>query len=114
MTHATPDILALCAVIDAGDDSALLPLADAMEEIGDPLATGLRKAACSGYRPRLLISGEYQWLYAKYPVKSGELPGSIMDRFLGGPFYRNTYANCHAAYLALAAALIVPEISTNG
>lgn len=38
----TPDILALCAAIDAGDDTALLALADALEEAGDPRAAGLR------------------------------------------------------------------------
>lgn len=36
------DALALCAAIDAGDDSALPILADCLEEAGDPRASGLR------------------------------------------------------------------------
>lgn len=40
----TPDITALCAALDAGDDSALGPLADALEEAGDPRAAGMPPA----------------------------------------------------------------------
>jgi hypothetical protein len=39
----------LCAAIDAGDDSALPALADALEEAGDPRADGLRHVL--GYWP---------------------------------------------------------------
>ena len=34
----------LCAAIDSGDDSALMPLSDALEEAGDKRAEGLRWA----------------------------------------------------------------------
>lgn len=37
------DIEALFAAIDGGDDSALPPLADALEEAGDPRAAGVRE-----------------------------------------------------------------------
>ena len=39
----THDIRALLAAIDAGDDTALGPLSDALEESGEKLAAGLRR-----------------------------------------------------------------------
>lgn len=43
MITTTPDIAALIAAVDAGDDSALCVLADALEETGDlVIARGLR------------------------------------------------------------------------
>jgi hypothetical protein len=46
----TTDLIALRAAIDAGDDSALGPLADLLAEWGDPLAEGLRRLLAGGYR----------------------------------------------------------------
>ena len=43
MTDTERDQAALCATIDAGDDSALPILADALEEASDPRAAGLRR-----------------------------------------------------------------------
>ncbi len=51
MITMTTDIRNLCAAIDAGDDSAILPLADALEEAGDVRAAGLRQFASSGRKP---------------------------------------------------------------
>jgi hypothetical protein len=47
---ATDTISALCHALDEGDDSALLPLADALEEAGDPQAAGLLAPAPRGDR----------------------------------------------------------------
>jgi hypothetical protein len=42
MTALEQSIAGLCAAIDAGDDSVLPILADALEDAGDPRADGLR------------------------------------------------------------------------
>src|SRR5262245_6433624 len=53
--NATPALSAdarlLCLALDGGDDSALLALADELEECGDPRAAGLRTAARDGRCP---------------------------------------------------------------
>ena len=56
------DIAMLCRVIDAGDDSALAPLADALEEAGDARAAGLRRT--EKHLPRPYGPRYWCWLAA--------------------------------------------------
>jgi len=110
----TSDFLALCAAIDAGDDSALPALADWLEEAGDPRAAGLRRFA---HRPALEIDAQpcrMAGLWA-WHILSDEYVGCLArEVFLrlrkaghgvqwAGK--RALYPTRSAAYLALAEAL---------
>ena len=88
MTISTPDVLALCQAIDEGDDSALPALADALEEMDDPRAAGLRVAADGTEIVHIIGSwgGYYYWQR-------------------GHTFAGADYPTRSAAFLALAAAL---------
>jgi hypothetical protein len=61
------DIGRMCAALNAGDDDALFPLADAMEEAGDPRAAGcaavLRDRPPGGpdYRPDMPDGHRWGW-----------------------------------------------------
>lgn len=97
----TPDALALLAAIDAGVDSAPLPLADLLEEAGDERAAGLRR--CVGHAPA-------NWPWDYQPAWGWAIGGarSLMARSgqVIGHYVR--YDTRSAAFLALAAALVAP------
>ena len=86
MTHAEI-VAALCAALDS-DDSALMPLADALEEMGDERAAGLRRVfAPTAPILRQTHRGGYWWEFG---------PRAVHGRLWR---FRSN------AYLALAAAL---------
>lgn len=119
MTTTDTTIAALCAAIDAGDDTALGPLADALEEQGDPRAAGLRVVAGRGKRPAYQWGGRCRWYAAQapaYPAPEASLsPWAVsvaaFRRLAGGEAPPDTergwveYGSPLSAYLALAAAL---------
>lgn len=88
---ATQDIAALCAAIDAGDDTAVSPLADAMEEAGDPRAAGLRLR----HRSELKRSPKGTWYWLPPSWGSDWIPERL----------RYGHPSRSAAFLALAEAL---------
>ncbi len=91
MTLTHPALAPLPAALDAGDDTALGPLADVLEEMGDARAAGLR-------RPMFMILGtEGTYPPNQWWAYEGRR-GSWVGRLRHG-------ASRHAAYLALAAAL---------
>lgn len=113
-----PDLAALCAAIDAGDDSALLPLTDLLEEIGDPRAAVLR-GSLPHEQP---LRGPNSWV-----IESRFLPRRVWGRLGGGSGVTNNlpepdgghpgglirhYPTRSAAYLALAEALTVTAPSS--
>lgn len=116
----TTDMAALCAVIDAGDDSALPILADLLEETGDPRAAGLRRLGrlrrkATPYRvaeTRSSDAGCWGWGPTSHPdaVRHGyAVPIRVFRRLTtslgwGSRTYR-AHSSRSAAYLALAAAL---------
>ncbi len=113
------DIAHLMAAIDAGDDTALPALADALEEAGSPMAEGLREAvttaAVSPAGP-----APYSW-HALASVARGRtvgerllatLPEDWHDRMRarhGNVANWSGYPTRSAAYLALAEALTPKE-----
>ncbi len=109
----TADITALRAAIDAGDDSALPALSDALEEADDPRAAGVRRIPL---RPAKVYTGRYVW-WADYHgtdwgtrVVQDAIPRAVWERLEGGKeTWRNggpgmSYPTRSAAYLALAEA----------
>lgn len=122
---ATDTIDALLRVIDAGDDGAILPLADLLEEAGDGRAAGLRRVGrrlprrvktltvnWSGRRP---VNAE-KWQWEPPPLRGAgplphHLPRAVFDRLppLDVPGRKGSpsmlYPTRSAAFLALAAAL---------
>lgn len=112
------DIAALCAAIDAGDDSALPVLADALEEAGDGRAKGLRDILWYGDIMPIRRNGLYAetlWAWEPTRGRGPHLPHRVrrswFDRLppLNAPGRVQapamTYPTRSAAYLALAAAL---------
>ncbi len=109
---ALPHVVALCAAIDAGDDTALPALADALEEAGKE-AAGLRFAHANRKSPNgsLMRTGPYCWPYCWFFARKRSWAGMHPDRHTiviappkksgWGP----NYPTRSAAYLALAAAL---------
>lgn len=109
------DIDALCAAIDAGDDSALPILADALEEAGDARHAGLRRVPLT---PRKECDGRYVW-WADHRgtdwdtrIVRDAIPRAVWERLEGGEeTCRNhsppgmSFPTRSAAYLALAEAL---------
>lgn len=124
-----PHIAALLAAIDEGDDEVLPILADALEEVGDGRAAGLRDnrlttagqplhvrkgyRGSTGYQP----AGGWQWygMLVLVPTWAGDLddrwrhvlPASLLER-LQDQKSRDLFARHptrSAAFLALAAAL---------
>ena len=108
-------IAALRAAIDAGDDSALPILADAMEEAGEGrLAAGLRHVRDSCYRP-YGSQGGWSWYYTDPGESRRGPPGwpplhgyevdlwGLARRWMWG--WSPHYPTRSAAFLALAEAL---------
>ena len=119
MVMIAEDIAALRAVVDAGDDTALLPLADALEEAGrDEEAIRLRLIASSGKRPDGVewhgpLTGWTRGGKAGNEPAHAINPGDLKNLLPGNTaWHDNTGLYCvsfptrSAAYLALAAALI--------
>lgn len=115
MSATTADYAALCAAIDAGDDTALGPLADCLEELGDPRAAGLR--ARNPYLAPRKGEGGAKWGWERYSAPRHTspfryLPRTVFERLppLSVIGRKGTpalwYPTRSAAYLALAAALI--------
>lgn len=112
-----PHARGLLAALDAGDDGALLPLADMLEECGDPRAAGLRRhlagPTCRAVPARvLLVPGKvmrWGWQHG-YSTRHavGADPWESLVR-AGGADYRwgdwLVYPSRSAALLALAEAL---------
>jgi hypothetical protein len=121
-------IAALCAALDAGDDSALYALADALEEAGDPRAAGLRAvrlspAACHlprgdgarcYWQPGPINPADPCW--GGVPPPPHAVPRDLFARLLANPHLgvarhaggwpvQVYYPSRSAAYLALAEAL---------
>jgi hypothetical protein len=96
-------VLALCSAIDAGDDSALPILADALEEAGDPRADGVRLVVAGRYEPAR------NW--TEFDDEAGAIPAALFGRAIRLRLHRvwtgSTlhYDDRSAAYLALAEAL---------
>lgn len=91
---------AICAAIDDGDDAALLPLADWLEEQGDPRADALRQTLPRPYVNGLkrawwtrLRLGSLACIHAQIPCEERRGEGTLV------------YPTRSAAYLALAEAL---------
>lgn len=106
------DLSALLAALDAGDDSVLGPLADALEEAGDARARGFRFAACKICSRPKKAGGVWEWvgnwvgdgfeshrhtisLTTFYRLRGEDKAGQ----------YTRAYRTRSAAFLALAAAL---------
>lgn len=121
-TTLTPDALllrqppfpGLLAALDGGDDSALLPLADALEEAGDPRAAGLRFIGFpDGPRPDEAYrnSGYVWWVFHVSRVPCPATVSRVtFDRLRGGDETRRNddqriYDHRSRALLALAEAL---------
>ena len=136
MNATTHDVSILYAAIDAGHNDALLALADALEELGNPLASAMRSIALSAERPRLATltsdsgwvifggrcsdgwtpyNGVGQQIYCRLPgfearrqIHSDEMvfPSLFHVALKGGGI---VYSTRHDAYLALATALAALE-----
>ena len=128
-----PNAIALLAAIDGGDDSALLPLADVMEECGDERAAGLRLASRRkpsdhygfyGWRGTyrhfmgdnwLTYKCQALWGSDRWDVPSGEVgeADDVYQRLEGWVHVDSLtgkhYTSRSTAFLALAAALIPQE-----
>ena len=80
----TDTIRLLCAAIDAGDDSAILILADALEEKGDPRAAGLRlvgdRRPFRPYSP----SGKTRWEWLHEGAHGGAVGIEMIRRMAKG------------------------------
>jgi hypothetical protein len=118
MSATASDLAALRAAIDAGDDSALLPLADALEEMSDPRAAGLR----TNHRP-LQCDGHVRWegtgLTVLGDYDGPYLPRALIDAMGAGTlcpdgasaadpaawWHWREFSSRSAAFLALAEAL---------
>ena len=123
----TPDIIALCAALDAGDNSVLPILADALEEAGDARADGIR--LCVDRQPYRVFarSGRgmevialWQWVeYSRHDeFRAGSsVPAAAFKNLKDGKSMnaqvtrkrvskRLGYPTRSAAYLALATALM--------
>jgi len=109
-------ITGLLAAIDAGDDALLPILADALEDVADARAAGLR--LISDRRPHVGLStgdGGVLWsrgcVYARVFAPRSQLPDAVYDRLKGGRIRRRIdwptrlYPTRTAAYFTLAAAL---------
>ena len=125
MTTMTTEITHLLAALDAGDDSVLPILADALEEAGDPRAAGLRRV---GDRRPWALWDRWRWLWGALDAGLGApvtpeslaavLEKPIWDRLQGdrpGPEQGWSdsarfveYDTASAALLALAEALANP------
>ncbi len=133
MTALSLDAAALCAAIDAGDDTALAPLADALEEAGDGRAAGLRRLDDPSIlldngaaRPTSSASGWSWWLRVtqmdvpQYRREIGwsiaivlgrhSLPPAVFDRLIGGELtvWDDVYGATHKSrtYLRRSAAYL--------
>ncbi len=104
-------VAVLRAVIDAGDDSALTALADALEETGDARAAGVR--LIDGQKPDELYD-ESGWVWLSQPG----CPTGLSQRVFGGLVedeeerrndQERIYPTRSAAFLALAEALTESE-----
>lgn len=122
MSTMTLDITALCNAIDAGDDVAIAVLADALEEAGDPLATGLRLATVYHPDDSDAYWGYQWWDNAGTGHGAAEVTPDIMDRLKESVQYPNGvgtgpgwcdrfayYGTRSAAYLALAEAMLTDD-----
>lgn len=70
----TPEAVALLAAIDAGEDDALLPLADLLEEAQDQRAAGLRQIAGGGVNmPRYTGMASYGWMFEDEKCEAAHL-----------------------------------------
>jgi len=107
MTTLTRDIRLLCQAIDAGDDTTLAPLADALEEIG------CRAGVIRAKTPRRNSYG-WCWWRASPPADLYDIslsPGTLtryrFARLSGGGNRKSfkVYPTRSAALLALAEAL---------
>ena len=109
----TSDIATLCAAIDQGDDTALMPLADALEEAGDTRAAGLR--TIGDERPCKWASAweEYDWTEStRFPrpliekmTRATGLLRAFFHENAAGRFLIARFATRSTAFLALAEAL---------
>ncbi len=120
-TH--PDLPAILAAVDAGDDGVLPILADLLEEMGDRRAAGLRAsqvgdALCPVDLVRHDTGHRWGWLTDDEGSAGGAfLAPGVFARLRGGKAYRESkrwlasrgYPTRSAAYLALAEALAAPE-----
>ena len=109
------DIAQLCLVIDAGDDSALPALADALEEAGDARAAGMRHDIVPSHWGR---EASFSCGCHRCPAHQGSVPLETYARLPGvipewerihadGQVAGNlvSYPTRSEAYLALAEAL---------
>ena len=123
--HADPDALALLVAIDAGEDDCLPILADLLEEMGDPRATGLRRLrdakepdGCEQIAPFAgADSSPYGWTRHGAAVSDAArhwphaIRISVFERIQGGSERRHQsiaekrFPSRSAAFLALAEAL---------
>ena len=111
----TPDILSLCAAIDAGDETALVALADALEEAGDPMAAWLRVVIADRYEPAIFSDTHKIAFWLRVPDDPpGTLERSYLDFAIfhrlprrGAKYVTDQYIgySLSAAYIALAEAL---------
>lgn len=105
----------LCAALDRGDDTALVPLADYLEEMGDTRAAGLRLV---GDR-RPARAGVLGWVWLEYDGGSATVPASILLRMpehdkvltiwrstIRSQIMQRGYPSRSVAFLALAEALV--------
>lgn len=111
----TTDHAHLLAALDTGDDGAILPLADALEEAGDRRATGLRLAAtcpkpvmayCWGDGPR------HGW-WAPWTGYAPALPKRVFAAMTDGDRDHPSavhYLTRSLAYFHLAEAMIAPPV----
>lgn len=118
-TTLTPDILILCAAIDAGDDSLLPALTDVLKRAGDSRATPLAMLGVLRIRQHsdraLPVRSPRQvgdvWVWRRFGHTFDNVVESIFWRLEGWiPGYGNTqleraYPTRSAAFLALAEAL---------
>lgn len=117
MLLVTPDIAAMYAAIDDGDDGTLPIMADALEEAGDVRAAGVRILLCAGYQP-YKRANSWCWHNAEAVVSEPWLTGASILPFdiyrrlrggnrstLNGHEYMAGYPKMSDAYLALAEAM---------
>ena len=110
------DITALLAAIDAGDDSALLPLADALEEAGDARAAGVRRVGDRRPSPSRdgLCDSDWEWrLSAIVPLSAERRDTLLLSHFdsLAGGRRSHYIGQAGRAYPTLSAAYLVPLAS---
>lgn len=102
---------ALCAALDAGDDTALPILADALEEADSPLSAGLR-AIPPDARPLHSLDRTWRWFSAGWwEDDRSTVAEAVFNRLPAGSpgaTWRD-YPTRSAAFLAIAEALTAQE-----